>query len=154
MAPRIYIDADACTVKDEAIRVTARHQLEIFIVSNGGIRPYPDAHVHMVIVPEGPDVADQWIAERAAKTDIVVTSDMPLAVAVIANGATVLRPNGDPLTGANIGGQLATRDLMADLRAADPLAVGAGKQGGRPFTKQDRSRFLERLEAIIRQVKA
>lgn len=154
MAPRIYIDADACPVKDEAIRVTARHQLEIFIVSNGGIRPYPDAHVHMVIVPEGPDVADQWIAERAAKTDIVVTSDMPLAAAVIANGATVLRPNGDPLTGANIGGQLATRDLMADLRAADPLAVGAGKQGGRPFTKQDRSRFLERLEATIRQVKA
>lgn len=154
MAPRIYIDADACPVKDEAIRVTARHQLEIFIVSNGGIRPYPDAHVHMVIVPEGPDVADQWIAERAAKTDIVVTSDMPLAAAVIANGATVLRHNGDPLTGANIGGQLATRDLMADLRAADPLAVGAGKQGGRPFTKQDRSRFLERLEATIRQVKA
>lgn len=154
MAPRIYIDADACPVKDEAIRVTARHQLEIFIVSNGGIRPYPDAHVHMVIVPEGPDVADQWIAERAAETDIVVTSDMPLAAAVIANGATVLRPNGDPLTGANIGGQLATRDLMADLRAADPLAVGAGKQGGRPFTKQDRSRFLERLEATIRQVKA
>ena len=154
MAPRIYIDADACPVKDEAIRVTGRHQLEIFIVSNGGIRPYPDAHVHMVIVPEGPDVADQWIAERAAKTDIVVTSDMPLAAAVIANGATVLRPNGDPLNGANIGGQLATRDLMADLRAADPLAVGAGKQGGRPFTKQDRSRFLERLEATIRQVKA
>ena len=79
---------------------------------------------------------------------------MPLAAAVIANGATVLRPNGDPLNGANIGGQLATRDLMADLRAADPLAVGAGKQGGRPFTKQDRSRFLERLEATIRQVKA
>ena len=116
-------------------------------------RPYPDAHVQMVIVPEGPDVADQWIAERATQTDIVVTSDLPLAAAVIANGATVLRPNGDPLTTANIGGQLATRDLMADLRAADPLAVGAGKQGGRPFTKQDRSRFLERLEATIRQVK-
>ena len=150
MASRIYIDADACPVKDEAIRVTARHQLEIFIVSNGGIRPYQAAHVQTIIVPEGPDIADQWIAERAGEGDIVVTADMPLAAAVIANGAMVLRHNGDELTASNIGGQLATRDLMADLRAADPLAMGAGKQGGRPFTKQDRSRFLERLEATIR----
>lgn len=153
MPSRIFIDADACPVKDEAIRVTARHQLEIFIVSNGGIRPHPDPHVHTIIVPEGPDVADQWIAERATTGDIVVTADLPLAAAVIAGGAMVLRHNGDELTTQNIGGQLATRDLMADLRAADPLAMGAGKQGGRAFTKQDRSRFLERLEAVIRQVK-
>lgn len=149
--PKIYVDADACPVKEEVVRVAIRHNVEVYIVSNGGIRPNPNPLVHTVIVPDGPDIADQWIADRALHTDVVVTADIPLAAKAIANGAAAVRHNGDLFTADNIGNQLATRDLMADLRAADPLATGAGKQGGRPFSKADRSRFLERLEALLRK---
>ena len=153
MSTKIYIDADACPVKDEAVKVARRHGLSIFIVSNGGIRPHQDPLVETVIVPDGPDVADKWIAGRASVGDVVVTADIPLAARVIANGAAALRHNGDVFNAENIGSQLATRDLMADLRAADPLMTGANKQGGRAFSKHDRSRFLERLEALIRKAK-
>jgi uncharacterized protein YaiI (UPF0178 family) len=149
---KIYVDADACPVKDEIIRVASRHKLGVFIVSNGGIRPNPNPLVETIIVPDGPDIADQWIADRAIAGDVVVTGDIPLAAKVIANGADAIRHNGDMFTVDNIGNQLATRDLMADLRAADPLATGAGKQGGRPFSKADRSRFLDRLEAVLRRL--
>jgi len=151
-APNIFVDADACPVKDEVVKVAERHKVLVYIVSNGGIRPNPNPLVHTVIVPDGPDIADQWIADRATTADIVITADIPLAAKVIANGAQAIRHNGDLFTADNIGNQLATRDLMADLRAADPLATGAGKQGGRPFSKIDRSRFLERLESILRKV--
>jgi len=107
--------------------------------------------VQTIIVPDGPDVADKWIADRASDGDVVVTADIPLAARVIASGAAALRHNGDVFSTENIGSQLATRDLMANLRAADPLMTGAGKQRGRAFLKQDRSRFLERLEALIRK---
>ena len=147
----IYIDADACPVKDETVQVARRHGLSVCIVSNGGIRPHRDPLVQTVIVSDGPDVADKWIADRASDGDVVVTSDIPLAARVIANGAAALRHNGDVFNTENIGLQLATRDLMADLRAADPLMTGAGKQGGPAFSKQDKSRFLERLEALIRK---
>ena len=153
MSTKIYIDADACPVKDEAVKVARRHGLSVFIVSNGGIRPHQDPLVETVIVPDGPDVADKWIADRASVGDVVVTADIPLAARVIANGAAALRHNGDVFNAENIGSQLATRDLMADLRAADPLMTGASKQGGRAFSKYDRSRFLERLEALIRKAK-
>ena len=153
MSTKIYIDADACPVKDETVKVARRHGLSIFIVSNGGIRPHQDPLVETVIVPDGPDVADKWIADRASVGDVVVTADIPLAARVIANGAAALRHNGDVFNAENIGSQLATRDLMADLRAADPLMTGASKQGGRAFSKYDRSRFLERLEALIRKAK-
>ena len=153
MSTKIYIDADACPVKDEAVKVARRHGLSVFIVSNGGIRPHQDPLVETVIVPDGPDVADKWIADRASVGDVVVTADIPLAARVIANGAAALRHNGDVLNAENIGSRLANRDLMADLRAADPLMTGAGKQGGRTFSKYDRSRFLERLEALIRKAK-
>ena len=153
MSTKIYIDADACPVKDEAVKVARRHGLSVFIVSNGGIRPHQDPLVETVIVPDGPDVADKWIADRASVGDVVVTADIPLAARVIANGAAALRHNGDVFNVENIGSQLATRDLMADLRAADPLMTGAGKQGERAFSKHDRSRFLERLEALIRKAK-
>lgn len=142
----VYVDADACPVKLEAVRVAERHKVKVFIVSNGGLRPDPRPLVETVIVPEGPDVADMWIADRARTGDVVVTGDIPLAARVLENGARVLRHNGEELTQANIGNILATRDLMADLRAADPFRQG----GGRPFTKADRSRFLERLERELR----
>ncbi|MBS9715376.1 YaiI/YqxD family protein [Pseudohalocynthiibacter aestuariivivens] len=142
----IYVDADACPVKAEAERVATRHKLTMYVVSNGGIRPSPNPLVETVIVPDGPDVADMWIAERAGRGDVVVTGDIPLAAKCVASGARVLRHNGEALTEANIGNQLATRDLMTDLRAADPFRQG----GGRPFSKADRSRFLDALEREVR----
>lgn len=142
----IYIDADACPVKAEAERVAQRHGVTLYLVSNGGLRPSPHPLVEMVFVPEGPDVADMWIADRAARGDVVVTGDIPLAAKCVAAGARVLKHNGEALTQANIGPALATRDLMADLRAADPFRQG----GGRPFAKADRSRFLDALEREIR----
>ncbi len=143
----IYIDADACPVKDEALKVADRHGIKVFVVSNGGIRPNPHPLVESVIVSDGPDVADMWIADRATTGDVVVTGDIPLAAKCIEAGAQVIRHNGDVFTPANIGTQLATRDLMADLRAADPFRQG----GGRPFSKADRSRFLDRLEGEVRK---
>lgn len=142
----IYIDADACPVKAEAERVAQRHGVTLYLVSNGGLRPSPHPLVEMVFVPEGPDVADMWIADRAARGDVVVTGDIPLAAKCVAAGARVLKHNGEALTQANIGPALATRDLMADLRAADPFRQG----GGRPFAKADRSRFLDALEREVR----
>jgi len=97
-------------------------------------------------VPDGPDVADMWIAERCGRGDVVVTGDIPLAAKCVEAGARVIKHNGEALTQANIGNVLATRDLMTDLRAADPFRQG----GGKGFTKADRSRFLEALEREIR----
>jgi hypothetical protein len=142
----LYVDADACPVKDEVERVGTRHGLRMFIVSNGGLRPSRNPLVETVIVPDGPDVADMWIAERAGPGDVVITGDIPLAARCVEAGAQVLKHNGEALTAANIGNVLATRDLMADLRAADPFRQG----GGKGFTKADRSRFLEALERAVR----
>jgi uncharacterized protein YaiI (UPF0178 family) len=142
----IYVDADACPVKTEVEKVGTRHGLRMFIVSNGGLRPSQNPLVETVIVPDGPDVADQWIADRAGKGDIVVTGDIPLAAKCVDTGAQVIKHNGEALTAQNIGQVLATRDLMADLRAADPFRQG----GGKGFTKADRSRFLDGLERAVR----
>jgi uncharacterized protein YaiI (UPF0178 family) len=142
----LYIDADACPVKAEAELVATRHKIPMYIVSNGGLRPSQNPLVENVIVPDGPDVADIWIAERCGAGDVVVTGDIPLAARCVEAGARVLKHNGEALTAANIGNVLATRDLMADLRAADPFRQG----GGKSFTKADRSRFLEALEREIR----
>ncbi len=144
---KIYVDADACPVKSEVERVGTRHKLAMFVVSNGGIRPSPNPLVETVVVSDGPDVADMWIAERAGAGDVVITGDIPLAARCIENGALVLKHNGEALTEANIGNVLATRDLMADMRAADPFRQG----GGRPFSKADRARFLDALERMVRQ---
>jgi len=138
----IFVDADACPVKDEAVRVAERHGVNVFIVSNGGLRPNPHPLVENVIVPDGPDVADMWIAERAGLGDVVVTADIPLAAKCIEADAQVIQHNGEVFTKGNIGNRLATRDLMADLRAADPFRQG----GGKPFSKADKSRFLDMLE--------
>ena len=142
----LYIDADACPVKEEAERVATRHKVKMFVVSNGGLRPSRNPFVETVIVPDGPDVADMWIAERAGSGDVVVTGDIPLAAKCVEAGARVLKHNGEALTAANIGNVLATRDLMTDLRAADPFRQG----GGKGFTKADRSRFLDALERELR----
>ena len=146
----LYIDADACPVKSEAERVASRHQVKMYVVSNGGLRPSQNPLVETIIVPDGPDVADMWIAERAGVGDVVITGDIPLAAKCIEGGAMVLKHNGEMLTAANIGNVLATRDLMTDLRAADPFRQG----GGKSFTKSDRSRFLNALETTLRKAKA
>ncbi len=143
----IYVDADACPVKDEAERVATRHKLKMFIVSNGGLRPSQNPFVETIIVPDGPDVADMWIADRATHGDVVVTGDIPLAAKCIEAGAKVVKHNGEILHERNIGNVLATRDLMADMRAADPFRQG----GGKSFSKSDRSRFLDALERLVRQ---
>ncbi|MEM1235828.1 MAG: YaiI/YqxD family protein [Pseudomonadota bacterium] len=145
----IYVDADACPVKAEVERVATRHRLGVAMVSNGGIRPSPNPLIEMVVVPDGPDEADKWIADRAGAGDVVVTGDIPLAAKAVDAGALVIKPNGEALTAANVKQALATRDLMADLRAADPFRQG----GGRPFSKADRSRFLDTLERLVRQAR-
>lgn len=145
----LYIDADACPVKAEAERVATRHGVRMLVVSNGGIRPSPNPLVENVFVAAGPDEADKWIAERAGPGDVVVTGDIPLAAKCVAAGARVLKHDGTELTTANIGNVLAMRDLMQDLRSADPFRQG----GGRPFSKADRSRFLEALERVMRAAK-
>lgn len=147
--PKIYIDADACPVKDEAAKVATRHKIQCLLVCNGGLRPSPNPYVEMIFVPDGPDVADMWIADRAGVGDVVVTGDIPLAAKVVESGARVIKHNGEPLTTANIGNVLATRDLMTDLRAADPFRQG----GGKPFSKADRSRFLDALERAVQAAK-
>ncbi|MGB7242562.1 MAG: YaiI/YqxD family protein [Sulfitobacter sp.] len=146
---KLYIDADACPVKAEAERVATRHAIQMYVVSNGGLRPSLNPMVETVIVADGPDVADMWIADRCGPGDVVVTGDIPLAARCVETGALVLKHNGETLTSKNIGNVLATRDLMTDLRAADPFRQG----GGKGFTKADRSRFLEGLESSIRAAK-
>ncbi len=146
----LYIDADACPVKDEAERVATRLRVRMVLVSNGGIRPSANPLVESVFVAQGPDEADKWIADNAGHGDVVVTSDIPLAARCVEAGARVLKHNGEELTRANIGMVLATRDLMADLRAADPFRQG----GGKPFAKADRSRFLDVLDRVLRAAAA
>lgn len=144
---KIYIDADACPVKAETLKVADRHGLGVYIVSNGGIRPNPHPLVETVIVEAGADAADMWIADRIGPGDICVTGDIPLAAKCLDAGGQAVRHNGDAFTAENIGRQLGMRDLMADYRAANPLNQGGS---GRPFSKADRSRFLDALERMVR----
>ena len=144
---RIFIDADACPVKAEAERVATRLRVRMVLVSNGGIRPSANPMVDSVFVPDGPDEADKWIADQCGPGDVVVTGDIPLAARCVAAGARVVKHNGEELTAANIGMVLATRDLMTDLRSADPFRQGSG----RLFSKADRSRFLDVLDRVVRK---
>lgn len=147
---RLFIDADACPVKDEAERVATRLGVRMLLVSNGGIRPSQNPLVESVFVAAGPDEADKWIADACGPGDVVVTGDIPLAARCVAAGASVVKHNGEMLTAANVGMALATRDLMADLRAADPFRQGGGKM----FSKADRSRFLDVLDRVLRYAAA
>lgn len=146
MVQVIYVDADACPVKAEVEQVATRHKVQVKMVCNGGLRPSANPLVEMVFVDHGADVADMWIADNAGAGDVVVTSDIPLAARAIEGGAKVIKHNGEFLTDRNIGQVLATRDLMYDLRAADPFRQG----GGAAFSKADRSRFLNGLDRLLR----
>lgn len=142
----LLIDADACPVKAEAERVATRLGVRMVLVSNGGIRPSANPLVESVFVGAGLDEADKWIAEQARPGAVVVTGDIPLAARCVEAGARVVKHNGEELTRANIGNVLAMRDLMADLRSADPFRQG----GGKAFSKSDRSRFLDVLDRVLR----
>jgi len=149
-AIRIFVDADACPVRAETERVAERHDLRVFVVSNGGIRPSPHPLVETVIVPEGADAADDWIAARIVPGDICVTADIPLAARVVEAGGRAIKPAGEVLGPHNIGSALAMRDLMTDLRAADPAGIFRPERGGQSFTKGDRGRFLDALDRLAR----
>jgi uncharacterized protein YaiI (UPF0178 family) len=144
---RIYIDADACPVKDEAYRVAGRHGLPVTVVANGYIRVPRDPLIERVAAGPGMYAADDWIAERASAGDIVVTADVPLASRCVKAGATVIAPNGKPFSEDAIGMMLAVRNLMSDLRSA-----GAVTGGPPPFSARDRSRFLSALDEAIRRL--
>ena len=140
----IYIDADACPVKDETIRVATRHGLKTLMVSDGGIRPSQDPNVQIIVVEQGADAADDWIADHIKTADICVTSDIPLAARCLENGAFALKPNGEAFTENGIGMALANRELMQNLRETGEITGGP-----RPFNKADRSAYLNRLETTV-----
>jgi uncharacterized protein YaiI (UPF0178 family) len=143
---QIYIDADACPVREEVYRVAGRLGVGVFVVSNGSrpIRPPGLPYVEMVMVGDTMDAADDWIAERITAADICVTADIPLASRCLQKGARVVAPNGKPFTAANIGNALAGREISRHLRE-----LGAGGGGPPPFTKADRSRFLSALDNAV-----
>jgi uncharacterized protein len=143
-AIRIFVDADACPVKPEIYKVAERYGLKVFVVANSFMNVPRGDMIERVIVIEGPDVADNWIAERAGESDIVVTADIPLAARCVKNGATVIGPTGKPFDDNSIGMVLATRDLMTDLRSA-----GAVTRGPPPLSRQDISRFLSALDLAV-----
>ncbi len=148
MALHIYIDADACPVKEEALKVAARHGLGITYVANSWMRLPEGERVERIVVTDGPDAADDWIAERAGQGDIVVTQDIPLASRVLKNGAKAIGNTGKPFTDASIGMALAMRELSQHLRE-----TGESKGFNAAFTRQDRSRFLEALEHAVQAAK-
>ncbi len=144
----IFVDGDACPVKAEIEKVATRHGLPVTIVSNGGLRPSANPLVCHVMVPDGPDAADDWIAEHAGAGDIVVTADIPLAARSLEKGARVIGPNGKPFTEQGIGMALGMRDLSRHLRE-----VTGGQTHHAGFSSKDRSRFLGELENCIQALK-
>jgi uncharacterized protein YaiI (UPF0178 family) len=146
--PEIYVDADACPVKAEVEKVATRHALKVYVVSNGGIRPRPHPLIETVIVTEGADAADDWIAEHVQSGDIAITADILLAGRCIEKGARVLKPNGHAFTPDNIGVAKGMRELQRHLReATGNQTFNAG------FTQKDRSQFLNALENEIQALK-
>ena len=145
---QIYVDTDACPVKDEVARVALRHGLAVHFVANAYMRLPEGELFQRVVVAQGSNVADDWIAERAGASDIVITGDIPLAARCVAKGAAVINHNGKPFTANNIGMTLAVRDLTAHLREANVVQTYNPS-----FTKADRSRFLEALEHTVQAIK-
>jgi uncharacterized protein len=145
---RIFVDADACPVKPEIYRVAERYGLKVYVVANSFMAVPRNDLIERVMVSEGPDIADDWIAERAGTSDIVITADIPLAARCVRKGATVIGSTGKPFTEDSIGMALATRDLLTDLRSA-----GATTRGPPPLSRQDISRFLSALDLAITRLK-
>jgi uncharacterized protein len=145
---RIFVDADACPVKNEIYRVAERYALHVYVVANSFMNVPRSELIERVIVSEGPDVADDWIVERATENDIVITADIPLAGRCVRKGATVVGPTGKPFTEDSIGMAVATRDLLTSLRSA-----GATTRGPPPLTRQDISRFLSALDLAVTRLK-
>jgi uncharacterized protein YaiI (UPF0178 family) len=144
----IFVDGDACPVKDEVYRVALRHGLKVSVVFCGALRTQAPGQVEFVRVKQGFDAADDWIVERAAEGDVVVTADIPLADRALRRGASTVSPTGKELTEDTIGNAVAQRALMDQLRA-----MGEAAGGPPPFTPRDRSRFLETLENVIQRLK-
>jgi len=144
--PLIYVDADACPVKEEVVRVAERHDLVVTFVSNGGLRPSRDPMIRHVVVPKSADAADDWIVDEVKAGDIVVTADVPLAARCVQIGAHVLAPTGRPFTPESIGMAVAMRDLKQHLRESGEI------RGFNPsFSPKDRSAFLSALDLAIRR---
>ena len=144
----IYVDADACPVKAEVYRVAERYRLKVFVVSNSPIAVPREPSIERVVVSDGMDAADDWIAERAKPGDIVITADVPLASRSLKAGAEAIAPNGKPFTQDSIGMTLATRNLLHDLRGAGEITGGP-----KPFAPRDRSAFLSALDTAIMRLK-
>lgn len=140
----IFIDADACPVKDEVYRVAERYRLKTYVVSNSFMRVPRHPLIEQVVVDAGPDIADDWIAERVAEDDVVITNDIPLAERVLSAKAAALSPAGRPFTQDSIGSAVAQRALMEQLRSTGEITGGP-----KPFDRQDRSRFLQALDQAI-----
>ena len=144
---QVYVDADACPVKEEVFRVAARYGLRVFVVSNGRIRVPADPLVEMVVVTGRFDAADDWIVARVTETDVAVTSDIPLAARCLEKGARVLDPKGKVYSAESIGDALANRELMAYLRDSGTITGGPA-----PFEPRDRSRFLQKLDDLVQAI--
>lgn len=144
--PKIYVDADACPVKPEILKVAERHSLKTILVANSGLRPSRDPMVQNVIVSAGFDAADNWIVENAADGDLVITADVPLAVRTVANGCIVCEPTGREFNETNIGMASAMRDLGAHLRE-----TGESKGYNAAFSQKDRSAFLQTFDQLCRK---
>lgn len=147
-APRIFVDADACPVKEEVYRVARRCELKVFVVSNSWMNVPREPLIEQVVVDAGPDLADDWIAERAAAGDIVITADIPLADRALKNGAQALNAKGVPFTPDSIGSALAGRAIGEHLRS-----IGEVTRGLPPFTAADRSNFLQGLDAAVHRAR-
>ena len=148
MKTQIFVDADACPVKQEVYRVARRCDLEVILVANAWMRVPVDARIRLQLVEDGPDAADDWIVDQIQADDILITADIPLADRSLKKGAYVLGSTGKPFTDDNIGQALATRNLLSDLRDA-----GAVTGGPPPLQKRDRSRFLQGLDEIIQAIR-
>ena len=142
---KIYVDADACPVKNEIERIATRHKLITYMVCNGGIRPFRNPLIKLVVVNQAADAADIWIINHIGKIDICVTNDIPLAGHCLTKGAWAIKSNGMRFTDDNIGMAIATRDIMGKMRESGEVTSGPS-----PFGKLDRSRFLNQMEIMVR----
>ena len=144
----IFVDADACPVKEEVYRVARRYRLSVTLVANSWMRTPSDQWTALEVVGAGADAADDWIVEHVEPHDVVVTADIPLASRCLKEGALVIGPSGKPFTDDNIGDAVAIRDLLADLRS-----TGERTGGPSPLTKRDRSRFLQQLDELLQSIR-